>query len=537
MNRPYRIKAVLFDFDGTLTKPGLIDFRLIRREIGCPAEMLILEYIEGLETERKRQQALATVDRFEMEAAANSFANAGAEDLLENLHALDIKVGLITRNSLKAVARSLENFESVGLDSFDLVISRDDPIAPKPQPDGVHHAAGKWGVAVEEIILVGDVIFDIQSAVSAGSLSAFITNGEADSQTGQADFVVDCLAEMLPIVKMGLPLQGGKLPQELLDDFLGEHDFSDASVLNWPGIGEDTAAVDAADEEVIVITSDPITFATDAIGEYAVLVNANDIVTSGGTPRWFLTTLLFPVNTTASEIRAVMAELASVSKRAGVTLCGGHTEITDGVTRTIVNGMMIGSVRRDEFLDKKDMRPGDRILLTKGVAIEGTALIAREFEPQLIAAGVEPEIIARAQDFLSLISVREEGRIAAGVDGVKALHDITEGGIATALEEFSISGGFGIEVQMDQIPLSPETAAVCAPFDIDPLGLIGSGSLLICCRPDALAQLQRALESASIDVAVIGMVTGGEPGITAHGEQGSAAWPRFAVDEITRLFP
>jgi HAD superfamily hydrolase (TIGR01549 family) len=536
MNRPYRLKAVLFDFDGTLTEPGAIDFKLIRQQIGCPRDMLILEYIESLEHESDRLEALSTVDRFEMEAAGTARPNGGAERVLADLKSLEVLIGIISRNSRAAIERSLHNFAGMDIEIFDLVISRDDPVAPKPNPDGLLYAAQNWGVSVEEILLVGDVIFDIDAAVSAGSLSAFITNGETGAVLEKADFVIHSLAELTPIVKMGLPLQSGKLPQELLDNFLGEFEFSDSSVLNWPGIGEDTAAVSVAEEEVIVITADPITFATDAIGEYAVLVNANDIVTSGGTPRWFLTTLLFPSNTTASEIRCVMAELALVCKRADVTLCGGHTEITDGVSRTIVNGMMIGCVRRDHFLDKKAMRPGDLILLTKGVAIEGTALIAREFEQQLIEQGVAKPVIERAQAFLSRISVIEEGRIAAGIGGVRALHDITEGGIATALEEFSIAGGFAIEVQMREIPLLPETEAVCAPFGIDPLGLIGSGSLLICCSPESLQQLQNELEPAGIDAAVIGSVVDGKPGIVAKDKLAIVDWPRFEVDEITRLF-
>jgi len=536
MNRPYRIDAVLFDFDGTLTRPGAIDFRNIRSRIGCPADMLILEYIQSLEDESERLQAMSVVHTAEMEAAGNSLANEGAERVLRDLKAMGVKIGIITRNSRAAIDRSLENFTLVDTSYFDLVISRDDPPAPKPSPDGIFHAADMLGVDVGEILLVGDVIFDIEAAVNAGSLSAFITNGDVQPVPDGADFSVHCLEELLPIVKMGRPLKGGKLPQELLDDFLSEFAFSDPAVLNWPGIGEDTAAVDVGGEEVIVVTSDPITFATDAIGEYAVLVNGNDIVTSGGTPRWFLTTLLFPVNTTASEIRCVMAELASVCKRASVTLCGGHTEITDGVSRTIVNGMMIGTVQRERFLDKKSMQPGDQILLTKGVAIEGTALIAREFGKQLLDQGVDERTIKRAQTFLSRISVLEEGRIAAASEGVTALHDITEGGIATALEEFSIAGGFSIEVQVDQIPLLPETEAVCAPFGINPLGLIGSGGLLICCRPSGLRRLQDELESAGIMAAVIGSVTDGEPGIVARDGLTEVAWPRFDVDEITRLF-
>ncbi|MCK5794778.1 MAG: hypothetical protein KAH12_08720, partial [Anaerolineales bacterium] len=223
-------------------------------------------------------------------------------------------------------------------------------------------------------------------------------------------------------------------------------------------------------------------------------------------------------------------------KRCNITLCGGHTEITDGVSRTIINGMMIGSVPRDHFLDKKDMRPGDQIILTKGVAIEGTALIAREFGQQLMDLGTNEGIIERAQAFISRISVLGEAKIAADIEGVKALHDITEGGIATALEEFSIAGGFGIKIQLGQIPILPETKAVCAPFNIDPLGLIGSGSLLICCRPESSKLLQDELATADIEATVIGSVIDAEPGIMAMDDQKKVDWPRFEVDEITRLY-
>lgn len=463
-------------------------------------------------------------------------ANAGAESVIENLQAKGIKVGVISRNSREAIERALGNFERTGIESFDLMISRDMPLAPKPSPDGIVHAAEFFGVRVEEILVVGDFVFDIDAGNRAGALSAYITNGEKKEIPKNPDFIIHQLAELISIVDMGIGLNGGKLPQELLETFLKEFSFSDHSVLNWPGVGEDTAAVEVGNEEILVITSDPITFATEAIGEYAVLVNANDIVTSGGTPRWLLTTLLFPVGTSASEIRAVMAELAAVCRRCDITLCGGHTEITDGVSRTIVNGMMVGTVSRDRFLDKKDMRPKDHIVLTKGVAIEGTALIAREFARQLAEAGVEDATIERAKSFISRISVIEEARIAAAVDGVKALHDITEGGIATALEEFSIAGGYGLAIAMNRIPILPETEAVCAPFQINPLGLIGSGSLLICCRPAGTDRLLAELEAAGIQAAVIGSVVDEKPGIVARHGQEVVDWPRFAVDEIARLF-
>lgn len=536
MDRAYRIQALLFDFDGTLTVPGAIDFNLIRRRIGCPADTPILEFIQALPVDSQRQKALAEVDDLEMAAARKAKPNTGAEQVIAELHDLGIRVGLISRNTRAAIECALSYFEHTSIDDFDLVISRDDHIEPKPEPDGILYAAEHFSVPPEEILMVGDFVFDVDAGSRAGALTAFITNGDMQAVPENSGFVIHRLAELLPLVQMGIPLQGGKLPQHHLDMFLNEFDCADASVLNWPGVGEDTAAVDVKNEDVLVITSDPITFASESIGEYAVLVNANDIATSGGTPRWLLTSLLFPINSTASEIRCVMAELASVCDRYDITLCGGHTEITDAVIRPVITGMMAGTVERDRLLDKKQMRSGDHILLTKGVAIEGTAIIARDFEEQLSAFGIDQDTINKAKGFISQISVIEEARIAAAHDGVKSLHDITEGGLATSLEEFSIAGEHGIEVQVTQIPILQETEAVCLPFGLDPLGLIGSGSLLICCRPDVSEPLQQKLQAAGIDCALIGIVTTDTPGIVALDGEAIIPWPRFTVDEITRLF-
>ena len=536
MDRPYRIKMVLFDFDGTLTRPGAIDFVLIRKRIGCPENIAILEFIQSLSNGLQRREAIAEVHRHEIAAAAESGPNQGAEDIIVDLKAMGLKVGIISRNSRVAIARALQNFERTTAEDFDLVISRDDPVAPKPEPDGILNAAKRLAALPEEILVVGDFVFDVAAGHRAGALTVFLTNGGDIAAPRDADFTIHQLADLLPLVQMGVPLQGGKLPQEYLDTFLAEFEWEDPSVLTWPGVGEDTSAVDVKNEDVLVLTSDPITFATDGIGEYAVLVNANDVATSGATPRWFLTTLLFPVGATASMVRHIMAELAAVCRRCGITLCGGHTEITDAVTRPVVTGMLAGTVSRNRLLDKKRMRPGDHILLTKGVAVEGTAIIAREFEKRLIDSGVSMHTIVQAKGLLSRISVLEEARIAAGTDGVKAMHDVTEGGLATALEELSIAGTFGIEVQVSRIPILPETAAVCRPLKIDPLGLIGSGSLLICCRPHATVRLQQHLESSGIHAVRIATVTDDGPGIVALDGETVLSWPRFAVDEIARLF-
>jgi HAD superfamily hydrolase (TIGR01509 family) len=534
---PYCIEAVLFDFDGTLTEPGALDFKVIKDEIGCPSHLPVLEFIAKIVDPKERATATTRLEQFEADGAAQSRPNPGSVELINSIRSKGLSIGIITRNSLTAVERALINFEGLTLESFDIIITRDDDIQPKPSGDGIRLAAQRLGIPTERILLVGDFIFDMEAGRRGGSLTALLTNGETPAEIeDQCDFIVTSLDQLEAIITMGLPLSPGKLPNDILETFLERFVFADPSVLISAGIGDDTAAVDIAGKDVLVLKSDPITFATDAIGRYAVAVNANDIATSGALPRWFLTTLLFPSGVSASAIGQVMEDLFHYSRGQGITLCGGHTEITDAVTRPVVTGMMAGTISRKALIDKRRLGTGDRIILTKGVCVEGTAIIAREFGPRLKKMGVSDKEIDTCRSFLDAISILPEARIAANCDGVTAMHDVTEGGIATALEELSIAGGHRLKVLKDRIPIYPETGKICRLLGIDPLGLIGSGSLIICCRPGDHRRLIENLSHKGIQAVCIGEALSAGKGIQARKAGQKTPWPRFAVDEITRLF-
>ncbi len=336
------------------------------------------------------------------------------------------------------------------------------------------------------------------------------------------------------------PLPAGKLPNQLLDRFLKTLDCTDPSVLVGPRVGEDVAAVSLSGEDTLVLKSDPITFATDAVGYYAMVVNANDLATCGAKPRWMLATLLFPPGTSPGRVRQVMVELHQAASQFGVSLCGGHTEITDAVTRPVVVGQLAGTVSRSRLIDKRQMRAGDRVLITKGVAVEGTALIAREFAPRLLELGLRRKEVEQCRGFLTDpgISILREAEIAAGCKEVRALHDVTEGGVATAVGELGAAGGRRLRVYPGRIPIFGPTARICKLLDLNPLGLIGSGSLLIACGPEACGDICDALRDAGIPVAAIGEVLEEGSGVEAlEREDGRpAAWPAFETDEIARLY-
>ena len=535
--KPFRIKAVLFDFDGTLTKPGALDFPLLKETIGCPDDIPVLEFIEGLPTPLEREEILSVLERFEINAASNSEPNHGAEELIHYLRSKGLGIGIITRNSLLSIERALQNFKNIDISDFDVIISRDTPVKIKPSGDGILMAAQTLNVDVKQALMVGDYIFDIQAGQSAGCIIAFLDYGDVSGISKiESDFTISSLEEIKKIVRLGLPLATGKLPNDILEDFLDQFNFHDPSVLIGAGVGEDAAAINVDQEEVLVLKSDPITFATDSIGHYAVLINANDIATSGATSRWLLTTLLFPSGVTASEIRQVMHELESACRQWDITLCGGHTEITDAVTRPVITGMLAGTVAKSDLIDKRNMRPGDSVLLTKAVAVEGTSIIAREFGNKLRGFGMSETELEECRQFLSAVSILEEAKIAGRSGRVSAMHDITEGGLATALKELSIAGGHRIRVDMEKIPVYPQTEKICRLLGINPIGLIGSGSLLICCRKDYAENLLTRINDAGIGVICIGEVLEAGRGIEAVSKAGQVEWPSFEVDEITRLF-
>jgi len=537
IKKPFLTKAVMFDFDGTLTEPGAIDFVAIKKVMGCPVDKPVLEFIAGLPDPEQREKAYTALDEFEIKAARQSMPNAGAESLLRHLRGLGIPTGLISRNSLNSISLSLDNFTDTTLGDFDIVITRDDPVEPKPSPDSILMAAEKLGIAADQIIVVGDYIFDMQAGSQAGAVTVLLeTDPPLDMPDAESDFVAAGLDDVRDIIHLGLPLPQGKLPNGLLDRFLDHLIIEDPTLLIAPGVGEDTAATDISKDEVLVLKSDPITFATDAVGQYAVLVNANDIATSGATPRWFMTTLLFPPGSTGSAIWLTINELNRISSKYAITLCGGHTEITDAVTRPVVIGALVGTVARKKLIDKSSMQPGDTVLMTKALALEGTAIIAREFENRLKDLNVSDAQIQSSRRLLDQVSIMEEARLAVDIGGVSAMHDVTEGGLATALYELSTAGGYGIRADMDAIPVYPETELICGLLDISPLGLIGSGTLLICCRPEQSQKIMEAIRNAGIKVSCIGKVLDQPAGIHAHDKNGPQTWPTFEVDEIARLF-
>ena len=331
-----------------------------------------------------------------------------------------------------------------------------------------------------------------------------------------------------------MSLRAGKLPADLLGDLLSRLTAGDRVVLG-PAIGRDAAAV-AVGDRVIVAASDPVTFATQRAGWYAVHVNANDVACLGARPSWFLATILLPEGANDALPAQIFQQIGDACATLNIAVIGGHTEVTAGVDHVIIAGTMLGETSRDELIDGAGVKAGDAVLLTGTIAIEGTALLALEEADALRAAGTAQEVVMRARGFLddpgiSIVSAAAGLRAATQP---RLLHDATEGGIATALEELAHAAGMTVHVDLERIAVLPETRMICDALSIDPLGLLSSGALLAVVDGDEAEAAIRAMRNVTISCARLGTVEDGPPRVIMGAER--RPLPRYERDELARYF-
>jgi hydrogenase maturation factor len=330
----------------------------------------------------------------------------------------------------------------------------------------------------------------------------------------------------------------GKFPPELLERLLDSIGLDDPRVVLGPRVGEDAAVLDFGDR-LLVAKTDPVTFASERAGWYAVQVCANDVACTGATPLWFMATLLAPEWCTPDDAAQMFKDVLAACRELGVTLIGGHSEVTQGISRPIVMGTMLGEVDRDRLITTGGAQEGDSIVVTKGLAIEGTAILGQDKGQDLRRAGVHERVIKDSAALLHSpgISVVPEARIASTQMLVHSMHDATEGGLITALHEVAAASGLGLAIEEDSVPVLPETAEACTALGLDPLGLLASGALVMTLPAAQVPRLLHSLEQAGINAWEIGQMLPVEEGrilFTRSGEE--ITLPVFQRDELARYF-
>ena len=328
----------------------------------------------------------------------------------------------------------------------------------------------------------------------------------------------------------------GKIDPRILETYFRTLKVFDKRLVIGPRMGEDTAVIDNG-STYLLLKTDPITFTAERIGWYSIHINANDIATMGGIPRFFLATILLPEKKTTKRLVArIMNDLKRALESMHITLCGGHTEVTPGLERVIISGSIIGEVDKNRLVRNDRIRAGDVIILAKGVSIEGTSVIAVEKEREL--SGVfSKSFIRRARNFIYNpgINVLQAAMIATGAARLSGMHDPTEGGLLGGIWETAYRQNLGFEIFADNVPVYKECRKLCDHYELDPLRLIASGALIIAARPRNAKAIINALTDSGISASRIGTYMPDHRDtcvITGTGK--THVRPPF-IDEITKI--
>ncbi len=305
-----------------------------------------------------------------------------------------------------------------------------------------------------------------------------------------------------------LPIfRSGKVPPETLEKhvfpYLGS---GDSDIIHGPGIGRDAALIRIG-RQVVVATTDPITGTVHKIGSYVIHICANDVATFGIRPRWFLATILLPEKANTQVLEDIMASMHTTAKTLNVAIIGGHTEVTPGLGRPIIIGFMLGIAEDEKYVTSANAQPDNSLILTKGVAIEGTAILASERANDLRQKLAE-NVIERAQLFIKQLSVVPEAILAMKTGAVTAMHDPTEGGVANGIHEMADASGVGFIVDRGALMIHEETRHICQALEIDPLNLIASGAMLIAVDRTKANSVIDVLQKAGISATTIGRLVG-----------------------------
>jgi hydrogenase maturation factor len=286
------------------------------------------------------------------------------------------------------------------------------------------------------------------------------------------------------------------------------------------------------EQGVYAVGGDPITFEVSRPGYYAIHVNANDVAVSGAIPSYYTQTIILPTGTELSELHAIMEDSVNTAKELGITLIGGHTEISDVVKRPLISICMFGlTINRVNLAE--DIQSGDVILQINPLAMEGTAILAEMFADKLLMK-YDEEYIQTAKNLIYYpgLSVVKPAVYASKELPVKLMHDPTEGGIVTALREMAVQTNCGLLVEEDKFIIREETVNICKECGCDPLGLISSGTLLAVFSEEDADDALSSFEELGYKSSIVARFTDfeGEYKSFKNGEVGELR--EFKVDEL-----
>ncbi|MDY6821393.1 MAG: AIR synthase-related protein [Deferribacterota bacterium] len=317
-------------------------------------------------------------------------------------------------------------------------------------------------------------------------------------------------------------MEEGKLSYNILEKIIKTYSVQDASMVKGPGIGIDCSVFDNG-RNYLVVTSDPVTYI--ASGKYCVNVNVNDIASMGAEPWFFLSSIVLPKGYSQKQLEVIMAEIKSECEKYNINFGGGHTEINSVVNNPVIAGFMVGYCDKDDLRGSFNAKDGDIVIITKGVSIEGTSIIA-EIKKNEVLEKFGSKFLKSVVELKNKLSVLEEARIARKY--ANAMHDITEGGLVNGLYEIAIASN--VSIDLESLPIIDVSKILCDEYNIDPLGLITAGTLVITTSNKSLKDL---LDENGVDAFEIGrVVSDAKKEVRYKGK----VLEMFERDEIVKLF-
>lgn len=324
----------------------------------------------------------------------------------------------------------------------------------------------------------------------------------------------------------------GKVPENVLKrSIFKQIKTKRDEILVGAGVGEDCAVISLAEDEVFVMSTDPITGTSQDIGALSIHVTANDIASAGAEVVGVMLSVLLPEGTEEDELKAMMKQVEETCSKLNIQTIGGHTEVTKAVNQPIITVTGVGKVKRNQMITTGGARVSDDIVITKWIGLEGTSIIAKEKEAELLTR-FAPSFIEVAKGFSNYLSIVPEAATAVK-SGAHAMHDVTEGGIFGALWELAEASGVGLEIDLKKIPVKQETIEICDYFGLNPYALISSGSMVIATRQGH--DLVRELEKQGIHAVCVGKVTDSNDRVLLNEDEKRFLEPPKA-DELYKIY-
>ncbi len=304
----------------------------------------------------------------------------------------------------------------------------------------------------------------------------------------------------------------GKIDFDTFSEFLLRRlGHKDSSVIVPPLTGVDAGVIDIGDGKVLIVAEDPIFtipgLPLEMFGWFTVHIGASDVAVMGVKPRYMTYTLLMPPETSEKDFQTIVDSIHETATELEIAIVGGHTGYYPGFVAPTIGGITVFAVaERDCFITPAGACPGDDVILTKGPAIEATAILSVIREMELLK-DYPPDLVRKAKALSKQMTVVKDALIAMETGGVTSMHDATEGGVLGGLFEVANASKVGMEIDESLVIYPDEVKMVCETFGLDPLAAIAEGSLLITSKEGYSDKIIHSLKKSGILSSVIGKVS------------------------------